>query len=214
MDPLEGQLIRLPLRQGAVSADAVFEDMLTGWKRQQLARNFTVGTIRGRESLVRRFVDHTGHFPWDWTVGDADDFFAHERSIVSLAFATIRAYQTHLKVFCDFLTDPMYEWDRICIQAFGHSPAQIITEFNRARHAQNNGQAPAKRPFTRTNCRDSLIWGTLRSNGCWPQGARAPSPPIATPPCSKLPTPGGSAPTRSRTCRPWIFREPKGPAVR
>lgn len=48
MDPLEGQLIRLPLRQGALSADAVFEDMLTGWKLQQLARNFTAGTIRGR----------------------------------------------------------------------------------------------------------------------------------------------------------------------
>jgi integrase len=28
-------------------------------------------------------------------------------------------------------------------------PAQIVTEFNRARHAQNNEQAPTKRPFTR-----------------------------------------------------------------
>lgn len=149
MDPVEGRLIRLPLRQGAFSADAVFKDMLTGWKQQQLARNFTAGTIRGRESLVRRFVDHTRHFPWEWTVGDADEFFAHERSILNLAFATIRAYQTHLKVFCDFLTDPVYEWDRICIQGFGRSPAQIITEFNRARHAQNNEQAPTKRPFTR-----------------------------------------------------------------
>jgi hypothetical protein len=82
MDPGQGRLIRLPLRQGALSADAVFEDMLTGWKQQQLARNFTAGTIRGRESLVRRFADHTGHFPWDWTVGDADEFFAHERSIL------------------------------------------------------------------------------------------------------------------------------------
>ena len=54
-----------------------------------------------------------------------------------------------LKVFCDFLTDPVYEWDRICVQGFGRSPAQIITEFNRARHAQNNEQGPTKRPFTR-----------------------------------------------------------------
>lgn len=150
MDRCDGRLIHLPLRQGAVSADAVFEEMLTRWKQQQLARNFTLGTIRARESLVRRFVDHTGRFPWDWTVGDADDFFAHERSIVNLAFATIRAYQTHLKVFCDFLTDPAYEWDRVCLQGFGRSPAQIITEFNRARHAQNNEQRPVKRPFTRT----------------------------------------------------------------
>ena len=90
MDRGDGRLIRMPLRQGALSADAVFEEMLTGWQQQQLARNFTKGTIRSRESLVRRFVDHTGRFPWDWTVGDADDFFAHERSIINLAFSTIR----------------------------------------------------------------------------------------------------------------------------
>ncbi|MCG2622167.1 hypothetical protein LVY72_09575 [Arthrobacter sp. I2-34] len=87
--------------------------------------------------------------PWDWTVEDADEFFAHERSILNLAFATIRAHQAHLKLFCDFLTDPGYEWDRICVQGFGRSPVQIITELNRARHAQNNEQAPAKRPFSR-----------------------------------------------------------------
>jgi hypothetical protein len=31
---------------------------------------------------------------------------ARERSILNLALAIMRAYQTHLKVFCDFLTDP------------------------------------------------------------------------------------------------------------
>jgi len=64
VDPLEGRLIRLPLRQGAFSADAVFEDMLTGWKQQQLARNFTAGIIRGREGLVRRIADH-----WAFSMG-------------------------------------------------------------------------------------------------------------------------------------------------
>jgi hypothetical protein len=68
---------------------------------------------------------------------------------VNLAFTTIRAYQTHLKVFFDFVTDPVYELDRVCLQGFGRSPTQIITEFNRARHAQNKEQAPTKRPFTR-----------------------------------------------------------------
>jgi hypothetical protein len=47
MDSLEGRLIRIPLLQGALSADAVFEDMLSGWKQQQLARDFTAGTIQG-----------------------------------------------------------------------------------------------------------------------------------------------------------------------
>lgn len=140
---------RSPCRYRDAGPSGVFEDMLTGWKQQQLARNFTAGTIRRRESLVRRFVDHTGHCPWDWTVGDADEFFAHEGSILNLAFATIRDYQTHLKVFRDFLTDPVYEWDRACLQGFGRSPAQIITEFNQARHSQDNKQGPTKRFFTR-----------------------------------------------------------------
>lgn len=93
MDSLDDRVIKLPVRQEALSADAVFEDMLSGWKQQQLARNFTAETIRGRERLVRRFADHTGHFPWEWTIGDADEFFAHERSIANLAYATVRAYQ-------------------------------------------------------------------------------------------------------------------------
>lgn len=77
MDPEQGRLIKLTLRQGSTSAEAVFEGMLTGWEQQQLARNFTVATIRRRERMVRRFADHTGHFPWEWPSGDADEFFAH-----------------------------------------------------------------------------------------------------------------------------------------
>lgn len=79
----------------------------------------------------------TPSIPWDWTVGDGDEFFANERSILNLAFTTIRAYQTHLKRFFDFLTDPVYELDRVCLQGSGRSPAQ------------NKEQAPTKRPFTR-----------------------------------------------------------------
>lgn len=151
----------------------------TGRKQQQLARNITAGTIRGRESLVRRFVDHPGHFPWDWTVGDADEFFAHERSILNLAFATARAYQTRPKVFCEFLTDPAYEWDRICHQGFGRSPALIITEFNRARLAlppeamrQQRTGTRLSDPLRGPSCRGSSIWPTSRSNGSWHQVAR------------------------------------------
>lgn len=38
-------------RPQPTSVDAVFEDMLTRWEHQQLARNFTAATIRGRERL-------------------------------------------------------------------------------------------------------------------------------------------------------------------
>ena len=81
------------------------ESMLDGWGKQQLSRNFKVDTIRTRKRLVRRFVDHSEHFPWDWSLADVDDFFAHARSISNLSFSTVRSYQTHLKLFCDYLRD-------------------------------------------------------------------------------------------------------------
>ena len=149
-----GEVIRLPVRAAEVSADVVLEDMLEGWGKQQLSRNFKGETIRTRERLVRRFVDHSEHFPWEWNLADVDDFFAHARSISNLSFSTVRSYQTHLKLFCDYLTDPAYEWDRVCLKAFGRSPAQVITETNRARHVADDATGPAKRPFTRRELQD------------------------------------------------------------
>ncbi|TLP92918.1 hypothetical protein FEF26_14145 [Nesterenkonia salmonea] len=52
MDSLDDRVIKLPVRQEALSVDAVFEDMLTGWRQQQLAGNFTSATIRGRKQIV------------------------------------------------------------------------------------------------------------------------------------------------------------------
>ena len=149
-----GEVIRLPVRAAEVSADDVLEDMLEGWGKQQLSRNFKGETIRTRQRLVRRFVDHSEHFPWEWNLADVDDFFAHARSISNLSFSTVRSYQTHLKLFCDYLTDPAYEWDRVCLKAFGRSPSQVITEANRARHVADDAPGPAKRPFTRRELQD------------------------------------------------------------
>ncbi len=35
-------------------ADQVLEEMLTGWRRQQLSRNLSIDTINDRERIVRR----------------------------------------------------------------------------------------------------------------------------------------------------------------
>ena len=179
--------------------------MLTGWKQQQLARNFTAGTIRGRAKPGPPVRGSHRAFSWDWTVGDADEFFAHERSILNLAFATIRAYQTHLKVFCDFLTDPVYEWDRVCRQGFGCSPAQIITEFNRVRHAQNNEQAPTKRPFTRAELQGFFDLADLEVERVLVSGRKGAVAAYRDATVFKTAYAWGCGPTRSRTCRPWTF---------
>ena len=48
--------------------DAMVEAMLKGWRAQQAARGLQEDTIVPRERLVRRFVDFTGEYPWNWGV--------------------------------------------------------------------------------------------------------------------------------------------------
>src|SRR5690606_22984392 len=43
------------------------EEMLDGWRNQQLSRNLQFGTIDQRIRYVRRFIDHVNEFPWRWT---------------------------------------------------------------------------------------------------------------------------------------------------
>lgn len=42
------------------------EAMLKGWRAQQAARGLLEDTIAPRERLVRRFLEFTNEFPWNW----------------------------------------------------------------------------------------------------------------------------------------------------
>ncbi len=130
-------------------ADQVLEEMLAGWRRQQLSRNLSFVTIDSRERLVRRFLDHSSAMPWDWTVQHVDEFFGDLRAQFHLRQSTTRAYQNALRVFCAYLVDPAYGWDVLCQREFGTHPSQVCFEWNTARHAQTNEQDPRKRAFTR-----------------------------------------------------------------
>ena len=46
--------------------DAMFEAMLRGWRAQQIARGLRADTIEARERLVRRFLEATNEYPWNW----------------------------------------------------------------------------------------------------------------------------------------------------
>lgn len=154
MDDDLARVAHLPTPVAAPDPDAVFTEMMAGWRRQQLSRNIQQGTIRKHAQDVLRFADLSGRFPWEWAVGDVDDVFAHARSVQNLAQSTVRSYQTSVKLFCDFATDPAYDWDELCGQTFGSTVSQVVTEFNRARHVQSNEQQPEKRPFTRRELQD------------------------------------------------------------
>ncbi|MDJ0360652.1 site-specific integrase [Rhodococcus sp. H29-C3] len=126
------------------------EDMLTGWWNQQLCRNLQLGTIEQRQQVVVRFIDYTNEFPWAWTPAMVEEYFGDLRSIRRIAHSTIRSYQTSLKLFCSYISNPDYGWDRLCESRFGTHPAQVFFEWNTATHVQDNEQTPAKRAFTKT----------------------------------------------------------------
>lgn len=54
MDATMGQLVYLPAGVAGPDPDAFLSDVLTGWRRAQLAQNFSAGTARRRVASVLR----------------------------------------------------------------------------------------------------------------------------------------------------------------
>jgi len=74
--------VALALVEGAPSVlveSALFEEMLVGWRRQQLSRRLGGSLTEGRERTVRRFQGFTGDWPWGWRAEHAAEL-ARERS--------------------------------------------------------------------------------------------------------------------------------------
>lgn len=125
------------------------EEMLDGWRNQQLSRNLQFGTIDQRIRYVRRFIDHVNEFPWRWTPAMVEEYFADLRSVRRLSHSTLRGQQSALRHFTSYIANPDYGWDRVCEQLFGTHPAQVFFEWNTAPHVQEYEGRPGKRPYTR-----------------------------------------------------------------
>ena len=130
------------------------QEMLEGWRNQQLCRNLDHETIAGRIRIVERFLEVTNEFPWTWTAVMAEEFFSDLRSVRGRKQSTIRGYQNALRLFCSYVSHPDYGWDRVCEQRFGAHPAQVFFDWNTAVHVQDNEQSPAKRAFTKRELQD------------------------------------------------------------
>ena len=50
---------------------ALFEEMLVGWRGQQLSRRLGGSLIEGRERTVRRFQVFADGWPWSWRAEQA-----------------------------------------------------------------------------------------------------------------------------------------------
>lgn len=129
--------------------EAVLEEMLTGWRNQQLARNLAFSTIDAREKLVRRFVVSINEYPWNWRPQHVDEFFGDLRAVAGLKQSSLRRYQGALRGFLVYLTDPAYGWERVCEELFGTHPVQVVHDWNSAVHVQEAERSPGKRSFSK-----------------------------------------------------------------
>jgi site-specific recombinase XerD len=129
--------------------DAVFEAMLRGWRAQMMARALAVGTIESRLSTIRRFMEFASEYPWQWQPSDVDDWSAHMRQPGGVSHSTLRAYQGHVRQFCDYLVDGRYGWGQECLDRFGSHPAQVCHEWNTVPHVLEMEAQPGVRPLTR-----------------------------------------------------------------
>jgi integrase/recombinase XerC len=131
--------------------EAMAEAMLAGWRAQQTARGLRAKTIGARERLVRRFMAFTSEFPWQWSPGHVDEWTLTLTAEHHMAPATIRGYQTELRLFSGYLTDARYGWAAACEREFGPGvhPVPICHEWNTIAHLNEYEGSPEARPFTR-----------------------------------------------------------------
>lgn len=142
-----GLVSYLPAAVAVADPDEFLSSVLTGWKRQQLAQNFSLETAKRRTRSVMRMASFVGKHPWQWQLADADDFFSHLRGVENLSHNTVRAYQTDVKLFLEFAGSSVYDWNERCGQLFGTVFSQVVTEYNRSTHLDDTSEA-TKRPFS------------------------------------------------------------------
>src|SRR5882672_6034951 len=129
--------------------DAMVEAMLRGWRAQQIARGLRDDTIDARERLVRRFLEFTNEYPWQWGPSHVEEWTVSQTGERHLAPSTIRSYQTDLRLFSEYLTDGRYGWAVECEKLFGTYPVAICHEWNTIAHLNDYEGDPEARPFTR-----------------------------------------------------------------
>ena len=125
----------LEVADGVVHLDlkpALLEAMLAGWARQQQTRFLSEeATVKPRVALVRRFVEFTNAYPWEWRPADAEAFITRLRSPNGrkpIAMSTGRGYETTLALFMDYLIDRRYGWLEVCLERFGDTPSRSSTK--------------------------------------------------------------------------------------
>ncbi|WP_227999651.1 hypothetical protein [Nocardia australiensis] len=117
--------------------------------QQVCGRCLTRSYVRNQLGVVRRFVDYTNAYPWQWTPAHVDEWSVDLISGRDRAKSTISNYQSAVKLFCEYLIRPEYGWARGCEDRFGTHPVQVCFEWNTLAHLSAYEGAAERRPMTR-----------------------------------------------------------------
>jgi site-specific recombinase XerD len=130
--------------------EQVFTAMVDGWRDQQLARGLNQSTIASRIRMAVRFQAFTNDYPWAWSAPDVEEFISELRTRDhQIAVSTLRAYQSAIRLFCDYICDPRYEWAPTCERLFASHPVQICFDWNTAVHTSDYEGRPQRRALTK-----------------------------------------------------------------
>lgn len=131
--------------------DAMFAAMLRGWRAQQTARGLRESTMAGRERLVSAFSAFVNDYPWRWEPAHVDEWTQSLCGERRLTPATVRGYQTDLRLFSEYLTDVRYGWVAACEREFGLGvhPVAVCHEWNTVAHLNDYEGRPEARPLSR-----------------------------------------------------------------
>ncbi|MGP3684613.1 hypothetical protein ACTVZO_07855 [Streptomyces sp. IBSNAI002] len=199
---------RLVLLQGVSllrPEDVVFEAMMEGWARQQRGgRRLQAKTIGDRRRVVERFAEFANTFPWQWTAGDLDEWMTHLIGVLHGAESTIRGYQGAIRMFCDYITSPHYQWPAECEERFGMHPVQICHEWNTVAHLVECEGRPGRRPMTRAELQAFFDYADDQVERAVRLVVRGPWRPTGMRRFSRSCTGGGAGARRPRGWRPWI----------
>ncbi len=153
-------------------ASAVFEGMLAGWALQQRTRFLKSATITSRLRLVRRVTEFCNEYPWRWQSDDVEAFIDSCRDGESpIVVTTARLYETTLRMFLQYVTDPRYGWPAECLDRFGVAPTQVLHDWNTIVHVGEYEGDPRRRPLTYDEVQalfdaaDGIV-DQIRARGC------------------------------------------------
>ncbi len=163
---------------------AVFEAMLEGWALQQRTRFLKAETISSRLRLARRVAAFANEYPWEWQSSDMEAFIDSCRNRARpIDVSTGRLYETTLRMFLQYVTDPRYGWSEECVQRFGVAPTQVLHEWNTVVHVSEYEATHAGDHSPTTKCKRSSTPPMASSTASAPVTARAHWPRCGTRHC-------------------------------